>query len=327
MQINIILCTDDFYVIPCGITMFSICYNNSHHNICFHILADKVKENKKNELENMIKSFGQSVYFYKVDETLLGDVPVDNRFRKSIYYRLLMADILPDNINKILYLDSDVIVRGDIQEIWEYDISDVELGAVLDQSCDDIRNYNRTGLPPYSGYYNSGVLLINLDAWRKHNTGRKCINYVNINANTVIYPDQDALNVITNEKWIELPFHYNTQAFMFYRPSEILARKEYIDRMIKASENPLIIHYTDARKPWMEGCKHPFTSEYLIYKRLSPWCNVPLLKKRSQGRIDSFIDRIKKLCIKVGISKYKPEYSCYREFKNQFLTEYKRKRK
>ena len=157
MQIHIILCTDEHYIIPCGITIFSICYHNKQHNLHFHILAEEVSDRRKAELETMIKNSGQNICFYKIKETLLKNVPVNNRFRTSIYYRLLMANILPSNINKILYLDSDIIVRGDIEELWEYDISNYALGAVLDQSCDDIRNSNRIGLPPLSDYYNSGT--------------------------------------------------------------------------------------------------------------------------------------------------------------------------
>lgn len=325
MQIHIILCTDEHYIIPCGITIFSICYHNKQHNLHFHILAEEVSDRRKAELETMIKNSGQNICFYKIKETLLKNVPVNNCFRTSIYYRLLMANILPSNINKILYLDSDIIVRGDIEELWEYDISNYALGAVLDQSCDDIRNSNRIGLPPLSDYYNSGVLLINLDFWRKQHIGEQCIRYVKENAENVLYPDQDALNIITQHKWIKLPFQYNTQAFMFYQPSEILARIEYVRQMIKASENPLIIHYTEARKPWMYGCKHPFTSEYLKYKRLSPWCNTPLIKKKNTGRIDRILAFIKDLCIKAKITEPTPQYSNYRIFPYTSLPEYPKK--
>lgn len=324
MQIHIILCTDEHYIIPCGITIFSICHHNKRHRLYFHILAEGVSNEKKEELETMIKDLGQTIYFYKIKENLLENVPVNGRFRKSIYYRLLMANILPSDIDKILYLDSDIIVRGDLEELWTYDISNYVLGAVLDQSCDDIRNFNRIGLPPLSDYYNSGVLLINLDFWRKQHIGEQCIHYINENATDILYPDQDALNVITYNLWIKLPFQYNIQAFMFYRPSEILARTEYVKQMIKASENPLIIHFTEARKPWMADCTHPFTSEYLKYKRLSPWCNTPLTKQKNIGKIDQILTFIKKVCVKAHIAKVTPQYSKYRIFPYSSLPEYQK---
>ena len=325
MQIHIILCTDEYYIIPCGITIFSICHHNRLHNLYFHILTEGISNEKKAKLETMIKNLGQTIYFYNIKENFLNNMPVNNRFRKSIYYRLLMANILPSDINKILYLDSDIIVRGDIEELWNYDISNYTLGAVLDQSCDDIRNSNRTGLPPLSDYYNSGVLLINLDLWRKQHIGEKCIRYINENVQNVLYPDQDALNVITYNSWLKLPFHYNTQAYMFYRPSEILARTEYVKQMVKASENPLIVHFTEACKPWMINCKHPFTSEYLKYKELSPWYNTPLIKKKNLGKVDQILTFIKYLCIKAKIAKSSPQYSHYRTFSSSSLPEYNKK--
>lgn len=324
MQIHIILCTDEHYVVPCGITMFSICHHNKSHDLCFHILTEGISNKKRTELETMVKDSGQTIYFYKIKESLLKNVPVNSRYRKSIYYRLLMANILPSDINKIIYLDSDIIVRGDIEELWKYDISNYALGAVLDQSCDDIRNFNRIGLPLLSDYYNSGVLLINLDLWRKQHIGEQCIHYINENKTNMLYPDQDALNIITYNSWIKLPFQYNTQAFMFYRPSEILARKEYVKQMIEASENPLIIHFTEARKPWMLGCIHPFTSEYLKYKKLSPWRNLPLTKQINIGKIDQSLSFIKNICIKLRIAKTTPQYSKYRIFPYSILPEYKK---
>lgn len=324
MHIHIILCTDEYYVMPCGITMFSICQHNRHHQITFHVLIEGVSLEEKDKLKFMIKEAGQNIQFYNVDSSLIGNVPVNNRFRISIYYRLLIAKILPTNIDKILYLDSDIIVRGDIEELWNTDISNVELAAVLDQSCDDIRIYNRTGLSPLSGYYNSGVLLINLRNWRKHNTGERCIEYVNENSKQIQYPDQDALNVITNKAWTILPFRYNTQAFMYYRTNTILARAEYINEMIEASTNPLIMHFTEARKPWMTGCTHPFKEEYLKYKHLSPWANTPLTVKINVGRIDRILASIKKLCIKIGIASPTLIYSYYRDFPQTALAPYSR---
>lgn len=324
MRMHIILCTDEHYVMPCGITMFSICLHNKHHQIIFHVLTEGVSRDKKDELKFMIKNGGQEIRFYDVDSSLIGNVPVDNRFRISIYYRLLMAKVLPKDIDKILYLDSDIVVRGDIEELWNTDVSNVELAAVLDQSCDDIRNYNRIGLKSLSGYYNSGVLLINLKSWREHNIGERCIEFVNENSRRVQYPDQDALNVITHKAWKVLPFRYNTQAFMYYRRNEILARTEYINEMIEASINPLVMHFTEARKPWMTGCAHPFKEEYLKYKNQSPWSEVPLTVKISTGKIDRILAFIKNMCIKVGIASSTPVYSYYRDFSQIALNSYRR---
>lgn len=315
---DIILCTDKYYVMPCGITIFSICYHNKNNKIHFHLLVEGITEFQKQEITSLVHNYNQQISFYEIDNSSLEDLPINNRFRVSIYYRLLMAKILPNNLNKILYLDSDIIVRGDLKEIWEIDINNMALGAVLDQSCDDVRHYNRTRLPYMSGYYNSGVLLINLDYWRNNAVGDTCIRYLNENANSVLYPDQDALNVITYNKWIILPFKYNTQAYMYYRPEEILARKEYAEEMIKDSKNPLILHYTESRKPWMEGCKHPYTKEYLKYKDLSPWKNVPLIKKRNTGKIDYFISLIKKIC-KLRMQN---DYTYYRDTDNCVLKSY-----
>ena len=111
---------------------------------------------------------------------------------------------------------------------------------------------------------------------------------------------------------------------MYHKTTEILARTNYIDEMIIASQNPLILHFTEARKPWMIGCKHPFTTEYLKYKNMSPWRDTPLIVKKDKGKVDSILIKLKQLCIKIGIAKPTPIYSLYRSFNHDTLPDYQR---
>ena len=322
MKIDILLCTDKHYVMPCGITIFSICYHNKQHEVYFHVFSEGVTYDRKKRIREMVEAQRQNVIFYDVDSSLLDCVPVVNRFRLSIYYRLLMTRLLPSSLHRVLYLDSDIIVRGDLAEIWSEDIDGFALGAVLDQNCDDIRNYSRNDLEPLSGYFNSGVLLVNLDYWRSHNIGDKCIEYVYKHSTEIEYPDQDALNVVTFRKWKAMPFAFNTQSFMYYKENEIIARLGYVRQMVSASMNPLVMHFTDARKPWMEGCLHPFVNEYLKYKNLSPWQQTPLEKRKNEGRLIKICRRIKHVGVKLGLVSNTQEYSHYRNFQGKKLPEY-----
>lgn len=110
---------------------------------------------------------------------------------------------------------------------------------------------------------------------------------------------------------------------MYHKANEILARTNYINEMMTASQNPLILHFTEALKPWMIGCRHPFTTEYIKYKNMSPWRNTPLvIKKYRKSRQHTY--NHKKLCIKIRIAKPALIYSPYRSFNHDTLPEYQR---
>ena len=311
-MIHILLCTDNNYTMPCGVTMLSISLNNISKDICFHIFIENVDEIDRKKLLDSLQSELHSIQFYEVDSNILNNLPISTRFRKSIYYRLLLDNILDKSIERILYLDSDIIVRDSIEALWNENIDEYVLGAVLDQSCDDIRNFNRTKLPYLSDYFNSGVLLININKWRAFNIGKRCIKYISQNPESCLYPDQDALNVITSNSHKILPLCFNVQAFMFYRECEILARESYVKDMVAASKFPIIIHYTNACKPWNTKCDHPMVAEFLKYKALTPWKNIPL--KRTRGnRIIETAHWIQELLTKVGLSKPIEKYTLYRD--------------
>ena len=319
--IDILLCIDNKYVMPCGVTILSICENNKSYDIHFHIIENGVSEDNKKLLRRQVASYDKYISFYSVDISLLKGLPILNRFHISIYFRLLMADFLPCYIDRVLYLDSDLVVRGDIGKLWRINMDNIAMAAVLDQFCDDIRNYNRTKIMPLEGYINSGVLFINLNYWRKYNIGIKCIDWIESNKNEIEYPDQDALNAVLHDKIMQLPFEYNVQAFMYYKPREILARTEYVKQMIAASMKPCILHYTLSHKPWCEGCEHPFANEFIAYKEKSLWANEPLIKKKHSlmERICNIVVCILETC---KLKNHMRTYTPYRCLKNQILQPY-----
>ena len=141
-MMHVVCTTDSNYVMPTGVMIKSLSVNNNEERIVFHIVVDEsVTTQQKKELNRVLCENPQhSLLFHLVDDTLFDDFPqlgASNPklfITKATYYRLLFAEILPDSINKVIYLDCDMIVLGSIAELWNIDISHYALAAVTDMS-------------------------------------------------------------------------------------------------------------------------------------------------------------------------------------------------
>ncbi len=299
---DIVICTDNNYVMPAGVLICSICENNKTEKIKFHIIGDNtLSEKNKQSLLEEIQHYHQEVSFYCADSSLNYLLPVGHKdqlqhITVAAYYRLFLANILPNEINKILYLDCDIIVRYSLKELWDTDITNYAVGCVADQCESLILFYNRLKYPQALGYFNSGVLLINLAYWRKYNLQNEYLFFLKKHPDRVVNHDQDILNYILRNKKKALPLKYNVQNGFLCNQLQI--SWEYEKDLEEAINKPYIIHYLDRIKPWMKGCDHPFKSEFFKYRQLTQWKNTPLQKCKVKLPIKK---RIRYLLSKLGL--------------------------
>lgn len=297
---EILCCTDHNFVIPMGVMMHSLCVNNKSNELHFHVFIDEtVTEEQKKELREVINE-GNTLNFYLVDVSNIEKyliVKVAN-FPISIYYRLLLADILPETVHKVLYLDADIIVRHDLKELYDINIDDAALAAVTEPDGTG-GNCERLGYPSELGYFNSGVILFNLDYFRKNNVTEKLINFIKENPEKLGCPDQDTLNfVLRNEKRM-LPLKYNVQEGFFRVSPEAVATKE----QLSAIQDPYIVHFTTNEKPWKKSCRHPLRHLYYEYRKGTPWAKSTFMEhfrhKRVISRRQQFNTNVMKILNKI----------------------------
>lgn len=193
---------------------------------------------------------------------------------QAIYYRLLIPDLLlGENVQKAIYLDCDLMLNADISELWNVELGRNVLAAVAEtnegcryvSSPRALRLYKELGIPEKNKYFNSGVLVMNLEEWRKRNITAKVCNYLTENREQVIYHDQDGLNAILWDSWLELPTDWNVMSYLFiteHKHQVINMEKETVEQLRR---NPKIVHFTGWKKPWIEECVHPYASLYRKY--------------------------------------------------------------
>lgn len=306
---EILCCTDHNFVIPMGVMMHSLCVNNKSNELHFHVFIDEtVTEEQKKELREVINE-GNTLNFYLVDVSNIEKyliVKVAN-FPISIYYRLLLADILPETVHKVLYLDADIIVRHDLSELWNTDLSNKAIAAVSNQS-DNTNNCERLEYPTDLSYFNSGVLLFNLDYFRDNVITYKLISFIKNNPDKLDCPDQDALNSVLCNNKTDLPLKYNAQEGLFRIPPTIKDSEE----LYKAIHDPYIVHFTTSEKPWKKSCKHPLRNLYYEYRKGTPWAKSTFMEhfhyKRIITRRQQFNTWIMRVYMKIFGKEESPRY-------------------
>jgi lipopolysaccharide biosynthesis glycosyltransferase len=247
-----VLCACDQRFLPHAATM--LCSLLEHNRVFrIHFLYSSIPSRELAKLKSLVARYSGEVAFYEIAPTDFADLHVDRWASTAVYYRLLAPRLLAADLSKVLYLDCDIIVRHSLNELWCTDITDHALAAITD-SLSEVLGSN-LGLPAGTKYFNSGVLLINLQFWRKNNIPDKVIAFVRNNSGRIPCWDQDALNAVLADQWIELPAHWNTQSAS----------------LPKAGMDPAVMHFTDAVKPWHRYSTHPFKNEYRKYRIKTPW--------------------------------------------------------
>lgn len=274
--INVLCATDDKYVPYCGIMLTSLFENNKDREVNAYIMIDKPLSRKSIlNLKKVAEKYHQYIHYCLVDSTFFEKFPIKGAGAGHLsivtYYRLYAADLLPMEVDKVLYLDCDIAVNASIGELFDMDWADYAIGAVSDMCVEWQEFYDRLQYDKSLGYFNAGVAFMNLDYWRKHNVAQQCFDYLVNNYDRMENNDQDVLNFVLKNQKRQLPISYNFQ-IQLLMPYFFDGYTKEMQEEIRMIQIPKIIHYAAELKPWMAYYySYPFYSIWQRYKRLSPW--------------------------------------------------------
>lgn len=291
---DVVVCTDNRFVMPTGVMMYSLCCNNPSVDVTFHILVDdSVSTKDRDDLKETISKFPLGkILFYDVDLTILPSFPsLDTRqgkITKAVYYRLMLAEILPTSIHKVLYMDGDLIVRDSLLPLWNTDITGYAVAATADGLSGDIEFYNRLRYPFEKGYFNSGVLLVNLDYWRQHSVINDFCDFMKTRANDIALWDQDVMNYVFQDHKVYFPIKYNLTSGYFFKQPRFDYWK-YETEVSEALKNPVVVHFA-GDKPWYayQKAPHPFNSTWFLYQDQTKWKGVKYDYRSLKCRLSNF---------------------------------------
>ena len=244
------LCACDDRYLPHTATMLRSLFE---HNavVRIHLFYSSIKRRDLAKLTSFVEKHGTWILTYEISSAEFHALKVS---KLVPYYRILAPHLLPVNLKKVLYLDSDLIVMHPLEELWDIDLVDRALAAVIDGNPG---RATELGLPAGAKYFNSGVMLINLEFWRRHDIEKKVIEFIKRNPDKLEHWDQDALNAVLVDNWTELNTHWNVQ----------------YETIIKAPPiyDAAVAHFCGDVKPWHWSKDYSFRHEYRVYRKKTPW--------------------------------------------------------
>jgi len=245
MAMHVALTFDDNFWAPAFATMRSVClFSHKREELVFHLCHRTLSDEHRADLERIRDEFSVELRWYDLDRSaLFGDIarrmPENKRLSNIVYARLMIDRLVDQEVERILYLDCDMMVREDVAYLFDLDLEGNAIAAVRDSIGAFITGrrdlmQNRDIFDPADYYFNAGMVLIDLAKWREANIlGRMEEAYAS-GIMQRIYYDQDLLNLIFKNNWLKLPWRWNV----------VDARHAH------DGVDPAIVHYTGKRKPW-----------------------------------------------------------------------------
>lgn len=297
---NILLNINKSYLSVASVLIYSIIYNNIETNINFYIFHTDIGEENKSNFISIFKKFKNiNIVFYKIDESIEQFEAVNkigsNRWPKMVYYRLLAPYILDNNLDRILYLDADMIVDGSLKELYSMDFGNNMVAMCEDTFVTDKVSYNENlDIPNFFVYYNSGMVLMNLKLIREKINREEIYSIFNKYYENLLFPDQDILNILFHDKCINVDYRKYNFICSYQRESSQMLRLH--------SQNAIIYHFAGGKyhKPWETNYLGEFFDIYWKYaififgekKKKKYFYLTKILKPYNilQKRIDLFLD-------------------------------------
>lgn len=267
--INICLAADNNYAQHVAVVIASVMSNTKAKDVCFYLLSDGIKDDKKQKIEQTGAIFGAKVEIIELSKLdLFDNLFTSGHISKAAYFRLDIAQLVPQSVKKIIYTDVDLIVRGDIQELWNFDMQEKPLAAVPDlgiMSSGRLMEQKHAvlGIDKQDLYFNSGVLIIDVEAWRKNAYAKEVIALAA--SGNLPHHDQDALNKVFYKNWQALPLKWNVIPPVFNLFLKILLNSKFRKKALEARREMCILHYAGRYKPWEFEKQVVFNNEYYEY--------------------------------------------------------------
>jgi UDP-glucose/galactose:(glucosyl)LPS alpha-1,2-glucosyl/galactosyltransferase len=265
---NILVTTDKNYLQHAYAMLVSLLENNPDNHINLYYIHYDIDDDSLIRFRDFFSKTNLSTVFIKVDAERLRGLWTDGYITPAAYLRISCADLLPRTVERILYLDPDIIIKKPLDELYGTDLGRYCIAAVDNPGLRTRRNAI-LNMPADSRYFNSGVLLINVERYRRERISERVLDFSRKMGAKLNFHDQDALNAILHDRWFCLHPKWNvhTEVIQMSLENSRLNTRE----IREAVSDPAIIHFTSIPKPWEYSCTSPFREEYWRYLEKTPY--------------------------------------------------------
>lgn len=272
-KMNLLVTLNEAYLPHLNVMLTSLLQSNPGVTFEIYLLQSSVRDSALDATRALLGDCGR-IHSVFADESRLADAPTTDRYPTEIYYRIFAATYLPQELDRVLYLDPDIIVNGDLYELYT-----MEMGDSLFAAASHIKklmhkvNELRIDLDESSPYINSGVMLMNLAQLRREQNFQEVFDFIQTHRATLVLPDQDIISGLYGTRILSLdPYRYNMTERLFLLHS--YGEKEITLDWVR--EHSAIIHYCGRNKPWKSSY---FGRLDVFYLEASEACEKRLAKQ------------------------------------------------
>jgi lipopolysaccharide biosynthesis glycosyltransferase len=262
------MCGDSNYFQHIAACLVSLLESNPE--VSFHVVLLATNSSEQS-ISKLKKSFDASANIelevFHFDSALLAPLPTTSYYPREIYVRLWVEQYFAEDVERVLYLDGDMLVIGSIESLLTMDMGSHLLAAVPIPGSNkpEIFNYD-----PKYGYFNSGVMVLNLPIWRQVSAKEKLIAMAHHMGERITDPDQDVLNICFHAQYIPLDYVWNAISPFFKEVNNLAMSRQEIVRVVRDAR---IVHFNGGAKPWHYVCFHPYAKKYLSCVAKTEWRN------------------------------------------------------
>lgn len=282
-RLCLVLGCDDRFARPLGVALFSaLAHFDKAQAARIFVIDGGISAQSKERLERIVRRVRPDLRIHWIapgTESMLG-LEGARHLSPAAYLRLFIPALVPAEITRVLYLDCDILVRGNLADLWRVNLEGKPVGAVRDFAVSEIahlfsgvKDYREIGVDPAAAYFNSGLLLIDVARWRTGKVAADALAYAVKYGGALPNCDQDALNAVLSGEWLPLDYRWNVQYALLHLhdlPPSAFARELLPLRpaLLKEAE---IVHFTGALKPWNHWYGHPAAEEWVRSLLRSGW--------------------------------------------------------
>jgi lipopolysaccharide biosynthesis glycosyltransferase len=269
-HVHVLVCTNARYLQHAAVCLTSLLANNS--DLFFDIIvvgraSEALEEDKLRRSLGRFSNFVLAFRKFTPPKDQLLPLNPGAHYTLDNWTRLWVGEFFPENVQRVLYLDSDIVVVGNVAHLWRTKLNGALLGAVDIPGSE--HGVSHLGMRAEDGYFNSGVLLIDLKQWRETRALETILSYVDAHPEEMMRNvDQEALNACFYSRRKRLDYKWNVVWPFYFRPSPLGLTPAEIEAVRREA---CIIHFNGSSKPWSYMCGHPCKSEYKKYLRMTEW--------------------------------------------------------
>jgi len=309
-RLNVLYQFNEAYAPFAGASITSLLENNRHiDDIRIYVLEESVSEESKEKMTRLVNGYGRTIQFIEtrslVDKMRQLGIP-EYRGSYSANFKLFFPELIQEPLNRILYIDSDTVVDGDLSPLLSFPMGDSPLAMAYDSLGK--KHAKLLGLDEHTGYFNSGVILFDAVKWRERNCTERIVDHVKRIRAHYMSPDQDLLNVVFQGEISLLPASYNFQPihiicqlkqfFRVFAPNTYYTASE----LTESAQKPVIFHFFRflGQFPWHQGNIHPDRELFDKYLSMSPWsgyCRKPSTQNGFAFQAERVMYRVLPRCI------------------------------